>query len=109
MWVLAAFLGNTIGLDTAGHFIPSGCSTSDNGIFNESVSSTEIYCNDITVYNNATVNNRLKVNSNIGCNGDFHCGLGTVFCGTADCDYCIVTASLRTNNLESFNGLYLLW
>ena len=65
-----------------GKFIKTGAFSSDTREFSKSVSSTDIYCTDITVNNNinATVHNDLH------CNGNVHYGLATVFSSTIDTD-----------------------
>ena len=71
--LLAGILGFKIAADSAGNLASQGQMTSDNGTFNESVSSTDMYCTNLHCYNNAIIDTDLQVNGNI------HGGLGTVF------------------------------
>ena len=45
--LLAGILGFTIAADSAGKLASQGQMTSDNGTFNESVSSTDVYCTNL--------------------------------------------------------------
>ena len=98
---LALSLGLSMAMNTAGEFIKTGAFSSDTGEFTQSVSSTDIYCTNLHVYNSG------QVNGDLGCNGNIHC-LSTVFCDSIGTDYCLVTASLRTLNFETFRGVYLI-
>ena len=62
--LLAGVLGFTITADSAGKLAAAGQIASDNGTF-QSVSSTDINCTNIEVYNNATVDRDLWVNENM--------------------------------------------
>ena len=52
-------------LNTAGEFIKTGEFSSDTEEFSESVSSTSVYCTDLTVVNNATVHKDIDCRGNI--------------------------------------------
>ena len=91
MNALAAALGLSMALNTAGEFIKTGAFSSDTGEFSESVRSTDIYCTNLRVCNKG------QVDGDLGCNGNLHC-VNTVFCKTVDADFCRISSSLRTLN-----------
>ena len=77
---LAAALGLSMTLNTAGEFIEMGALNSDTGEFSESVSSTDAHCTNLRAYNSG------QIDGDLGCNGYLHC-LNTVFCETVDTDF----------------------
>ena len=99
--VLAAVLGLSVALNTVGEFIKTGVFSSDTGEFAESVSSTDIYCTNLKVYN------RGQVDGDLGYIGNLHC-MNSVHCETVDTDFCKISASPRTLNLETWRGIYLV-
>ena len=64
MNLLGVALRYTIAANSAGKLASQGALTSDNGTFNNSVSSTNIYCKNLEVYNNATVERDMWVRGN---------------------------------------------
>ena len=63
--LVAALLGANFGLDAAGAANAASAINSENGEFTQSVSSTDIYCTNLTVYDKAAVHNDIQ------CNGNF--------------------------------------
>ena len=89
--------------DTAGQSAAQGQMTSDKGTSTQSVSSTDVYCTNLTAYHNATIYN------DIDCRGNIHCTLpgGTVFAETTDTHNVIassyITAPKTTTNYAIVN------
>ena len=52
---IAAAIGLNFGLDAAGQLAAQGQMTSDKGTFTQSVSSTDVFCTNLTAYTNATI------------------------------------------------------
>ena len=94
---LALALGLSMALNTAGEFIKTGEFSSDTGEFTECVSSTSVYCTDITVYEKATVY------KDIDCRGNIYSTLpgGTLYCETVDTDYAKVSLSLSAPRIST--------
>ena len=84
---LAAALGLSMAMNTAGEFIKFGVFSPDTVEFSESVSSTDVYCTNLRVYNKG------RVDGDLGCNGDLHC-VNIVFCETVDTDFCRISSLL---------------
>ena len=91
--LLAGVLGFTIAADSAGKLAAAGEIVSDNGTF-QSVSSTDIYCTNIEVYNNATVDRDLWVVGNMYLN------TGTLFGSKIDVDNATITTSLTVPQMN---------
>ena len=63
------------------------------------MSSTDVYCTNLTCYDKAVMYNDIQ------CNGNLHCGLGDVFCSQLDLDYAKVSTSLTVPRLTTNNAI----
>ena len=97
--LVAALLGINFGLDAAGVANAASAINSENGEFPQSVSSTDVYCTNLTCYDKAVVYNDIQ------CNGNLHCGLGDVFCLQLDSDYAKNSTSLSVPRLTTNNAI----